>query len=218
MNYNDNYRKMSHDFDLKKLNSKFKKQCINGNIDSIKRLLKKGANDFNVGLFIACKYGHINVVKLMLKKGANDINVGFYKACKYGHLNVINLLIENGANDFPLALEGICKNLGNFIIAKQLVDIISKKNESNNVDFGDAFEIACVYNNKKIIKYMIKKGASQNNLNVGFRASCEEGHRDIVLLLKKYVDDITIDWGLSGAMMTGQQDIINIIKEWKTKI
>ena len=45
---------------------------------------KKGANNFNHGLYGACKGCNILAIDLTIKKGANDFNNGLHKACYMG--------------------------------------------------------------------------------------------------------------------------------------
>jgi hypothetical protein len=58
---------------------------------------KRGANDWDGGLFNACNSGHLEIVKLMIAHGATDLNDGLNVACRHNYREIINLLIANGA-------------------------------------------------------------------------------------------------------------------------
>jgi hypothetical protein len=45
----------------------------------------------------ACNGGHREFVEWMIAKGANNWNVGLYYACKQGHVHIARLMIQKGA-------------------------------------------------------------------------------------------------------------------------
>ncbi len=48
------------------------------------------------------------LVELMLQKGANNWNFGLYGACRGGHKELAELMIQKGANDWNRGLSGAC--------------------------------------------------------------------------------------------------------------
>ena len=89
--------------------------CMNGDIKEVLEAIKKGADEWNMGLIAACyggnrgpthtlTCGHMDIVKLMIEKGANEWNNGLYEACKGGcpkssHLDIVKLMIEKGSKE-----------------------------------------------------------------------------------------------------------------------
>ncbi len=55
---------------------------------------------YNKILLLSSRYGNLDVVKLMMKKGANDIISAADFAAKGGHLNIIKYFIDKGARNF----------------------------------------------------------------------------------------------------------------------
>src|SRR3990172_9224377 len=88
-------------------------------------MVEKGANNWDGGLWDACRGGacfgqcpHLDIVKLMIQKGATDWNWGLIAACLGGaccagghcpHRDLVDLLIEYGANNWNLGLMGACE-------------------------------------------------------------------------------------------------------------
>ena len=52
--------------------------------------------------------GHMKVAKLMIKKGADDWDDGLFEACYGGYMKIVKLMIKNGANDFNQGLKAAC--------------------------------------------------------------------------------------------------------------
>ena len=68
-------------------------------------MISKGANDWNCGLYDACKGGHKEIVDYMISKGANDWNWGLNGACNGGHKEIVDYMISKGANNFAVAIK-----------------------------------------------------------------------------------------------------------------
>ena len=47
----------------------------------------------------ALECNNINIIRLMIEKGANNWNNGLYYACKGGHMEIVKLMIERGADN-----------------------------------------------------------------------------------------------------------------------
>ena len=73
------------------------RECKRGNLDEVKLLIDRGADDWNLGFYHACREGHLDIVKFMIEKGANNWYLGIYYACEGGHLDIVKLMIEKGA-------------------------------------------------------------------------------------------------------------------------
>jgi hypothetical protein len=92
----------------------------------VKLMIKKGANNWNGGLYSACSNGHMNIVKFMINRGANNWNAGLYAACEDGsfinndkaivskrncHIKIVKLMIEKGANQCDNCFKSIQDHL-----------------------------------------------------------------------------------------------------------
>ena len=63
----------------------------------IRFLLDNGANPKDA-LYLAIKDQNLDLIRMLFDKGANNNFPPFYQACIRGHVNVIKLLLESGAN------------------------------------------------------------------------------------------------------------------------
>lgn len=108
--YLDNSIKEDHYMELQKINyhpfykyfkyfysnlDEEQKNFISNNINIIRLLMDKGADNFDFGLYYACRNGNIQVVRLMIQKGAKNLNDGMNIALKRGHINIVKFMIEN---------------------------------------------------------------------------------------------------------------------------
>ena len=82
--------------------------CGNGDIETVKSMIGKGASNWDFGLSRACRGGHIEIVKLMIEKGATYWDCGLANACKGGNIEIVQLMIENGANDWNRGMRSVC--------------------------------------------------------------------------------------------------------------
>lgn len=63
----------------------------------------------NRELTTACRFGQMNIVKLMIEKGANDLDEGLEFACWGGHIEIVKLLLEAGAKNLEAGLQTASK-------------------------------------------------------------------------------------------------------------
>ena len=61
-------------------------------------MISYGANNWNLGLYDACRAGHLKMAYLMISLGATNWNDGLSAACKYEHRKLVKLMISKGAN------------------------------------------------------------------------------------------------------------------------
>lgn len=71
-----------------------------GQMDVVKLMLEKGADNYDRSMFIATKNGQIDIVKLMLDKGATEYNKSMNEAARHGHIDIVKLLLEKGADNY----------------------------------------------------------------------------------------------------------------------
>ena len=141
--------------------------CYNGNMELINILIKKGADNWDVGLHGACMGNHIYVVNYLIKMGSTDWNYGLEGACRGGNISMMNRMIARGARDWNSGLYEAC--LGGHHEA--VVMMISKGAH----DFGGkAFENACLGGNVYIVRLLMSMGSC--NLNWGIQSACYSFH------------------------------------------
>jgi len=90
-------------------------------IEIVKLMISKGANNWNGGMFSACHNNHTDIVQLMISKGANNLDWGLFGACKGGHIDLVNMMLQKGANDWNLGLIGACQG-GHLDIIKLMLE------------------------------------------------------------------------------------------------
>src|SRR5438477_322170 len=104
--------------------------CKNGDMEIVKLMISKGANNWNDGLYMACENGDMEIVKLMISEGANNWNGGLCMACKEEHLELISLMISKGATEIS---EYIKYPLDKVKIIK-LLELEIKRNQLKEID------------------------------------------------------------------------------------
>ena len=160
--------------------------CKNGDLETVKQLLKKGVNINacnytdrtaylqDVGqtaLMKACEHGQLEIVELLLENGADvnaksQIRTALIYASLYGHTNVVKLLIERGAdvNDqvksYETALIGACR-LGYSEIASLMIEKGANVNMNSQLN-RTALIWATINGHAVTVEILIKKGADIN--------------------------------------------------------
>jgi len=86
----------------------FHNVCKTGSWWGVQKMIQRGADDWNSGLWYACRGGHRDVAELMIQHGANNWNVGLHCACFGGHRDLAELMIQRGANNWNWGLRGAC--------------------------------------------------------------------------------------------------------------
>lgn len=90
--------------EVKEANTKMSEAAYHGDMDTVKLMLDKGADDYNNALTQAAYSGHIEIVKLMLDKGADDYNNALTQAANNGHIEIVKLMLDKGADDYNNAI------------------------------------------------------------------------------------------------------------------
>lgn len=145
--------------------------CIYGRTNIVKLMIEYGADNWNDGLYYACKCGGdsgVEIIKLMVQHGANDWNKGLRGSQKGNSVKTAELMIQYGANNFEEILEAcgtICRTKGyqdNIKIAELMIQY------TDRLDKG--LTAACKGNNVELLKLMIQCGAT--NFDEGLIAVC----------------------------------------------
>lgn len=124
-----------------------------GNMEIVRLMIKKGANNYINAIYFACLSGNIEIIQLMIEKGANGYNDGLTSACQTGNMEIAKLMIEKGANNYNFGLT-IASQKGNVKIVKSMIE-----NGANN--YNDGLTYACKNQDINLIQLLIEKGANE---------------------------------------------------------
>lgn len=127
----------------------------NGQLEMVKYLIEKGANNLNAALRFAAVRGNLEIIKYLISKNANEIQKAVRAAANHGHLETIKYLISLDVNNVNDALLYAGKN--------GYLDIIQYA-ISQGGDINKALQGAARGGQLEIVKYLLSQGA--NNLNL----------------------------------------------------
>ena len=82
-----------------------------GHMKIVRLMIKKGANDWDSGLYGACFSCNMKIVKLMIRRGADDWDWGLANACRFGNMRIVKLMIEKGATKCKYCFKSIQEHL-----------------------------------------------------------------------------------------------------------
>lgn len=91
----------------KKINIDYFKEACSSSLILTKLLIKKGARDFNNGIYNSCFKNRRDVTELLILKNAN-LDFAIRGACCGGHKDLVKFLIEKGVVAFSDGLFGAC--------------------------------------------------------------------------------------------------------------
>jgi len=174
-----------------------------GHMDIVKFMIDKAtAYGFNWAMRIASIEGQMEIVKLMIENGADDFNNSMASAAKGGRMDIVKLMIENDADDFNAAMISAAKG-GRMDIVKLMI-------ENDADDFNTAMISAAKEGHMKIVKLMIENGA--DFFNWGMREAAIGGHMDIVkLMVENGADDFFP--AILSARKRGHMDIVKYLNK-----
>lgn len=142
--------------------------CEGGHIDIVRKMISKGANDWNEALCCACEGGHLELAQMMIDKGA-DVNYGLQGACFSNHLELIQMMIDNGANKWNKGLLCACAG-GHNEIVQMMIDKGATSVEHGVSTWDSGLQYACLHDKIKTAQMMIDLGA--DDWNAGFFSAC----------------------------------------------
>lgn len=130
--------------------------CRRGDMETVKLMISKGANDYYEAFIRACIGGNVEIVKLMMSKDVSEFaerwRFGFEKACKKGHFEIVQLLIEKGFDDFYMGFKLACEK-GHIKIAQLLLSTTKKE-----ISISSLFD-SCKNGHLEITRLLINNGA-----------------------------------------------------------
>lgn len=133
--------------------------CEDGDIKKVESLIQSGPVLIDdETLKYSCRGRNVEIVKLMILKGANDFNSGLYSSCTHDDIEIAELMINgyndcndcNGATNFEESYKYACAR-GSIKIVK----ILAEKLDINAI--GSGFSEACKYDCLKIVTYILEK-------------------------------------------------------------
>lgn len=178
------------------INIELRKQCEIGNIEEVKKLIERGAGDFNGGLIMGCKCGNMNIVKIMIDNGAGKKENEYKEYMKpLNDLKRLQKILINGG------IEGLrgnhqrdikLKTDNDLIPFRDIYNEILYKSEKIRVTMWDiAFYNACDSGNIELVKLTINNGA--NEWEIGLRIACTNRNIELVDLMLSYDRTLSLD-------------------------
>lgn len=158
--------------------------CMSGNKELIDLMLQKGADDFEYAIEHAC-FRNMEIVKMLCDKKEEKkfvfTNVCLFNACESGNLEIVKNILENkefsrkefsrkefSRTDYLIGLEYACKGGKEVIVGKKLLSTGSELDyleiaklmillgaKDEEIGYANCLDIACVYKNIEIVKYLI---------------------------------------------------------------
>lgn len=157
-----------------------------GNLDLIKYAISQGATDLNDALEQAAAGGNLQVVDHLISHGANDLNGALAYAAQEGHLDVVHDLLNRGAIDLELALDRAIDNQ-HIDIVLDLINLMAQRStKDRQTILNDALEMAAIFGSLRIVKELIKRGAT--DINRALVAARQSENENVV----KYLDTLIL--------------------------
>lgn len=190
----------------------FHTECINGNLENVKELLKNGVNpltkdeDGRNGLDYSAEHGHLEIFKLVQESAfnylSNELNYpgaalnkleikAMNRAIANGHLNIVDYILEHSntiKHIEPYQIDdGLYESarFGQFEMAKKF---IAKGADIHN-QADQPFRNAASNGQAETLKYFLEQGSFRPDSET-FIDSARNGHTKVVELLLKQGADI----------------------------
>lgn len=145
--------------------------------------IKRGANNLNAALGIACRRGYRELITLLMSKGANNVDHGMIKACEGGHYDIVCQMIKLGARMYDQGLRAACYG--------EHRDLIALMIQQGATDMNLGLLGACASRDISIVELMISYGAE--NYRDGLLVANQYGHSKIAELLQCIITADEID-------------------------
>lgn len=118
----------------------------------------------DTGFRLACNFGQLNVVKWLVSKGAEDIE-GFNIACSQGHLDIVQYLVSIGKGNYNYGLINACTSSRSNSVdgLLKVAEFLLSKGANN---YGEALYSSFIHHKQKIIELLISnRGGVFSNSN-----------------------------------------------------
>lgn len=170
---------------LDKLNEQLIHAAEKNNLEDVKNLIDRGANNFNTAMFAAVSEGggNINIVRLLIQHGANNFDNYLYPAILSGHTDAARLFIEHGAKVTESLLYEIVEDYE--FTKPDMVELLIEKLNFKN--FGNLLYKAVVANNIGIVKLIIEHGVDDSYIRDALIEAIGIDDMDIIKLLIKNI-------------------------------
>ena len=185
-----------------KYNQQMTEAAREGDICMVKKMLKKGANDFNTAMLYASKSGSLEVVQLMLDKAFNH-NEANAKAAFYGYKEIVELFIDKGVSNYDWVMKSAAEG-GHIEIIKMMLD---RGANINNIVLLKALKAGHI----NIVEFLIDRGADLE-LNFLMFETAKYGHIEMVQMLMDRGADNHRDVMFEAAK-NGQIEIVSLMLE-----
>ena len=101
-------------------NVKLVRAAQDGDEETVNKMIKLGANDYNKAMVNAAYAGNINIVNKMIKLGADKYNESMYFAAYNNHEDIIDDMIKLGADNYNRTMINAALNGHENIVRKML--------------------------------------------------------------------------------------------------
>ena len=187
------------------------KCCLDGDAGKLRRLLRSGLYNLNVGfadatpLTLAAFKGHTACVKELLSARAIDVNLAqqdggtaLFMAAQKGHLEIVRLLLEDGRVNVNLTISAqttplcIAVQHGNEGVVRLLLGVPNINVDAGQFDCATPLFCAALDGYTGIVELLLRRGANANlPLDDGTTPLCaaiKQGHIEVSRLLLREPD------------------------------
>jgi hypothetical protein len=191
----------------KDLFNKFKKACIDGNLETAKcmRQSMRGPCDINYIFSLVCGSGYLDVVQWLYSLNPEmDIKDGFSSACAYGHFDVAQWIYSlNPEMDIQSGFSSAC-----FSERFEVLEWLYSLEKEINVEFD--FVCSCQHGHLDVAQWLYSLDPEMDVTN-GFNIACKNGRLDVVQWLYMLDPEMDIEYGFERACRYGLFDIVKLL-------
>jgi ankyrin repeat protein len=194
--------------DISYLNWALIEAVSSGNMEIIKVLIERGANDFDRALLRATTTGKIEIVKYF-RSTISDLfflNLSMIEAAAIGHLEIVKYLVEQGATEFNKAFNAASNTYRQEVI-KFILPYVT------DVDYINSVIIEAAYREDlEIIKFLFDQGFSPTRIWQPIEIGISRRNLELVKFLLPLVSDISdLNTFLMSAVNHGYLDIVRLL-------
>lgn len=196
-------------------NDRFLYACFNGDKQLIYNYIRKGMNNWDIGLYYACCGGQKDIVSMMIDKGAKDITESLEAAINMDNIDIVRILLESDILNDDELYEGCCHSCekGNI----KIIDLFLKKGISNVLE---CVEIMIKKRHYDCVKFLIERSGKEllslNNISAKYTFSiiCKYGLIDVAQLffdIGVFLDSNVLEESLYHACKYGHKKVVEFL-------
>jgi len=179
--------------------------CKTGDINIVRKLINKGATNWDYGLQGACFSGNIDLVRLMLEKGACPLKTyGLKYACQYAYRDIVDLLLSKGCTAIWWGLEGACIG-GHLDLIEKMCQFPKGLWKSDNLNY------IFITGNVELVRTIMAKYPFTIS-EQGIRHLFESGNIQLINIISAQYPTLISNnnlWAILGAFANGNPELIS---------